>query len=316
MDRWRASDVILRRMVGRATRLLFIALLVAMAVLAVLGARHGWSGGVVTALAVLLLAHPAVLAIEGLMLRRVSRRVNGVRLAWGTLVRAWWREWGASSRTFGWRLPWRSQAFPDHLPASARGRRGVVLVHGFVCNRGLWNPWLERLRALDRAVVAVSLEPVFGEIDGYAASLEAALRRIEAATGLAPLVVAHSMGGLVVRAWLRAYAAQGAAERVARVITIGTPHRGTWIAGWSMAPNARQMRMGCTWMEALGRGEAASPAGLFVCWWSECDQIVFPPPTAVLPGAEARQLAGVGHLALVDREEIWSDVVARLDAAP
>jgi pimeloyl-ACP methyl ester carboxylesterase len=303
-------------MVGRATRLLFIAWLAAVAALVVLGARHGWSGATVAALAVLALAHPAVLAIECLMLRRVSRRVNGVRIAWGTLVRAWWREWGASSLTFGWRLPWRSRAFPDHLPASARGRRGVVLVHGFVCNRGLWNPWLEQLRALDRAVVAVSLEPVFGEIDDYTASLESAVRLVEAATGLAPLVVAHSMGGLVVRAWLRAYAAQGAAERVAKIVTIGTPHRGTWIASWSMAPNARQMRMGCAWMEALGRGAPASLAALFVCWWSECDQIVFPPPTAVLPGAEARHLGGVGHLALVDREEIWSDLAARLDVAP
>jgi hypothetical protein len=39
-----------------------------------------------------------------------------------------------------------SQRWPDHLPAEASGRRGVLLVHGFVCNRGLWNPWLQRLQ--------------------------------------------------------------------------------------------------------------------------------------------------------------------------
>jgi pimeloyl-ACP methyl ester carboxylesterase len=303
-------------MLARATRLLFILWVAAAAASIAHGARHGWSACTVITLSVLLLAHPAVLAVECLVMRRVSWRANGVRIAWSTLASAWWREWGASTRTFGWRLPWRAQAFPDHLPVTARGRRGVVFVHGFICNRGLWNRWIERLRALDRPAVAVSLEPVFGEIDDYAATLDDAIRRVESATGRAPLVVAHSMGGLVVRAWLRAYAARGAADRVAKVVTIGTPHRGTWLAGWALSPNARQMRMGSAWIEALGRDTPAGLASLFVCWWSECDQIVFPPPAAVLPGAESRHISGVAHLALNEREEIWADVLTRLDASP
>jgi hypothetical protein len=73
------------------------------------------------------------------------------------------------------------------------------------------------------------------------------------------------------------------------------------------------MRMGSEWIEALGRDMSPALAARFVCWWSDCDQIVFPPPTAVLPGAEAHGLRGVGHLALCEREEIWDDVLARLD---
>jgi triacylglycerol esterase/lipase EstA (alpha/beta hydrolase family) len=186
----------------------------------------------------------------------------------------------------------------------------VVLVHGFICNRGLWTPWLERLRALDRPFVAVNLEPVFGEIDGYAAILERAVARLEAATGVPPVVVAHSMGGLVVRAWLRAGAARHG--RVARILTIGTPHRGTWLARMALTPNARQMRVGSAWMNGLASGD--EEAALFTCWWSQCDQIVFPPPTAVLPGSESREVAGAPHLALCLREEIWRDLLARLEA--
>ena len=63
---------------------------------------------------------------------------------------------------FGWRQPFRHAACPDWLPAPPAGGapgRGVVLVHGFMCNRGIWNPWMRRLRARGHAHVAVTLEP-------------------------------------------------------------------------------------------------------------------------------------------------------------
>jgi triacylglycerol esterase/lipase EstA (alpha/beta hydrolase family) len=192
----------------------------------------------------------------------------------------------------------------------------VVFVHGFICNRGLWNPWLARLTKLDRAFVAVDLEPVFGDIDDYAQTIERAVRRVEAATGLAPIIVAHSMGGLAARAWLRTRVTRARSDGhddVARIITIGTPHRGTWLAGLALTKNSKQMRTRSAWMTALAETELESLGGLFTCWWSECDQIVFPPPTAVLPGSEGRLIRGVGHVALAEREEIWSDLRRRID---
>ena len=79
----------------------------------------------------------------------------------------------------------------------------MLFVHGFFCNRGLWNPWMRRLRAAGIPFVAVNLEPVFGSIDSYASIVEAAVRSLEQATGGAPVIVAHSMGGLAVRSWLQ-----------------------------------------------------------------------------------------------------------------
>jgi hypothetical protein len=301
-------------MLARLTRLLFLAHVAALAALLWHGATRGWSTGVLLGLAALPLWHPCLLGFECLLMRRVTRRTTGTQVPGRRLLRAWAGEWHASTLTFAWRLPWRQDATPDHLPGHARGRRGIVLVHGFVCNRGLWNPWLARLRALDRPFAAVNLEPVFGGIDEYATLIDAAVRRVGEATGLPPLVVAHSMGGLAVRAWLRACADEGAAQRVSTIVTIGTPHRGTWLASLGLSPNARQMRQGSEWMRALGAAGPVPHADRFVCWWSDCDQIVFPPPTAVLPGAQARQVAGVAHVALSQREEIWQDLVARLEA--
>ena len=116
-----------------------------------------------------------------------------------------------------------------------------------------WTPWLRELRAADRAFVAVDLEPVFGSIDRYVQTIDAAIVRVTAATGQPPLLICHSMGGLAARAWLRD--ADGA--RVHRIVTLGTPHRGTWLARFGRTANGRQMRMGGEWLQRID-GERTS----------------------------------------------------------
>ena len=303
-------------MLARVTRVLFVAWFALLGVLVAIGRANGWSTGCWVGLYALVLGHPTLLAVEMLIARHLAGRNGAPRARWRDLARALVGEWFESTAIFGWRMPWRSNAMEDHLPRSSRGLRGVVFIHGYICNRGLWNPWMKRLRKLDRACVAVSLEPVFASIDDYVPQVERAVLRIEAATGLAPIIVAHSMGGLVARAWLRSRASHKRSDgtgEAARLITIGTPHRGTWLARLAMAPNARQMRIDSAWMTDLAAREPATLHDLITSWWSECDQIVYPPPTAVFPGSEARQLRGVGHIALTAREEVWNEIRRRID---
>jgi triacylglycerol lipase len=303
-------------MLARVTRLLFVAWFVLLAVLLAIGRVTGWTTGCWAALYALVLGHPTLLAIEMLLARRIAARNAAPVARWRDMPRALIGEWVESTAIFGWRMPWRAHAIEDHLPRSSRGLRGVVFIHGYICNRGLWNPWMKRLLKLDRAFVAVNLEPVFTSLDDYIPLLERAVRRIEAATGLAPVIVAHSMGGLVARAWLRSRATHrrsDGTEEAARLITIGTPHRGTWLAHLALAANARQMRVDSDWLMALVAWEPPTLPGLITSWWSECDQIVYPPPTAVFPGSEAKQLRGVGHIALTAREEIWNEIRWRIE---
>jgi triacylglycerol esterase/lipase EstA (alpha/beta hydrolase family) len=207
---------------------------------------------------------------------------------------------------FFWRQPFRWRAEPDCMESGSQGRRGVVLVHGFVCNRGLWNPWMARLRAEGHPFIAVNLEPVFGSIDDYAAIIDDAVDRMAKLTGRPPLLVCHSMGGIAVRAWLRK---AGDASRVHRVITIGTPHRGTWLGQFSHTPNGRQMRLDGPWVRDLAREQPAVP---FTCWYSNCDNIVFPASTATLPGADNRLVRGQAHVALAFVPEVFADALDAL----
>ncbi|WP_287878529.1 MULTISPECIES: alpha/beta fold hydrolase [Acidovorax] len=241
-----------------------------------------------------------VLGLQFAAMLRVNRSDPVPRPSWGQLVTAWWAEARLALAVFGWRQPFRHSAVPDWLPPLApnqrAARRGVVLVHGFLCNRGFWLPWMAALRERGHAFVAVTLEPAFGSIDDYAATIDAAVRRVQEATGMAPVVVGHSMGGLAVRAWLRSLVADSATARVHRVITLGTPHGGTWAGRFSSSVNGQQMALGGAWVQQLQKGEPAARAGLFICWYSNCDNIVFPAGTAMLAGADNRLVQGVAHM--------------------
>jgi triacylglycerol esterase/lipase EstA (alpha/beta hydrolase family) len=289
-----------------------IVLIIAIAAIAasIVGAQSGraWLGAAVVALAAG--GYLGVIAFEFWLLHRSYAAKELQRPSLRELARAWAIEVLVAPRVFLWNQPFRSTRHPDHVPAGARGRRGVVLVHGFFCNRGLWNPWLGRLRDADIAFVAVNLEPVLGSIDDYHDVIASAVAAVEAATGQPPLVVAHSMGGLAVRAWL---AAEPHA-RIHRLVTIATPHAGTRIARHARGANAAQMRQGSAWLEALATRAPATRAPM-LCFWSRCDNIVFPTRNATLAGAENREVAGAPHVAMALHPAVIDEVL-RLISAP
>jgi triacylglycerol esterase/lipase EstA (alpha/beta hydrolase family) len=143
--------------------------------------------------------------------------------------------------------------------------------------------------------MALDLEPIAGSIDQYADSIHAALQRLcKAAGSRRAVIVAHSMGGLASRAYLRRYGA----DKVARVITLGTPHHGTALANFGPGVNAREMRLGSPWLAALAAGETPAIRALFVSLWSHHDNIIAPQDSSFLPGARNVAFSGVGHVAL------------------
>ena len=230
----------------------------------------------------------------------------------GQMLSAWLAEALVAPRVFLWRQPFRAGAIPDFIPADAQGRRGVVLAHGFFCNRGLWGPWMATFKARGIPFVAVTLAPPFGSIDRYVETIESAVSRLEAATGMAPVAVGHSMGGLALRAW-RARA--GTPSRVHHVFTIGTPHRGTWIARHARTKNGFEMQIGSPWLSALVETERGDDAYRgFTCFWGHCDNIVFPTRGATLPGADNRHIPGTPHVAMAFHPEVIDHVLRAVQA--
>lgn len=293
-------------MIARLQRLLNLLLILASLLLSFAAWKRGHGGLAITALLWAPATYASFLAFEFALMRRFRGADPSPKPSTAQIARAWWGELAMGPRVFSWRQPWCSERWPDHLPPQAAKRRGLLLVHGFFCNRGLWNPWMKRLRELGIAYVAIDLEPPFGSIDDYVEPIEQAMRRLEAATGCPPVVVAHSMGGLALRAW---WARAGSEERIHRAVTIATPHHGTWLARWALTGNARQMRIASAWLRELERREPASRASRFVCFHGHCDNIVFPPAAAIMAGADNRHLAGVAHVCMTGRDEPWREVL-------
>lgn len=278
-----------------------------------------WEASPVQALGgawLLLFGYALVLAVEFGVMAWVNRSDPVPAPGLGELLRAWWQEVRVAPLVFSWRQPFRWRTWSDDVQP-VPGRTAVVFVHGFVCNRGFWLPWMRRLRAQGRPYASVNLEPVFGAIDRYVALVEAAVQAAERLGGRPPVLVCHSMGGLAARAWMAA--TPGADRRVARVVTIGTPHHGTWLGHFSHLPNGRQMRPDNAWLGALAVRERAlrpeAPYGRFVCWYSHTDNIVFPTSTACLPGADNRFVPGRAHVAMAFDPVVMDQTLALLDAA-
>jgi pimeloyl-ACP methyl ester carboxylesterase len=225
----------------------------------------------------------------------------------------WWRslfgEFSAGIRVFIFRQPWTTQT-PTLLAATGASKKlPVVLVHGYLCNHRIWDDMVVVLRANGHDVFAVNLEPVFCSIDGYARIIERAVSELIRHSGRNEVaLVGHSMGGLAIRAWLRVHGSQ----RVARIITLGTPHAGTKIARGSPTANGRQMNWRSEWLRELATVETEAIRALMLIGLTPQDNIVFNQRDQVLEGISPVIFEGIGHVQMCLAPSVIAWVQGRL----
>jgi ElaB/YqjD/DUF883 family membrane-anchored ribosome-binding protein len=193
-------------------------------------------------------------------------------------------------------LPFESVAVrPD--PAPLAGARARDPVHGYLSNRGYFRPMLAWLEARGVGPVfvpnyrSVSLD----DRDRRARRLHEEIERIAAGTGQrvilgVPLAWAGSSRGATCRTTARA--------RIARLVTIASPHHGTELARFGIGSHARQMVRGSAFLRALARAEEARPPTVpSLSLYTVHDNLVSPQDTSRLPWARNVAVSGVGHLA-------------------
>lgn len=239
-----------------------------------------------------------------------SRAAEPAHLWW----RALWGETLAGIVIFMLRQPWTFKK-PGVLPSTGgTAKVPVVLVHGFMCNHRIWDDVSNALRKQGHTVIAINLEPLFTSIDRYAPLVEAAVDALCRTTGAKQVaLVGHSMGGLAIRAWMRAHGT----ERCARALTLGTPHQGTQIANdYGFAPNGLQMQWHSPWLAALAASESKATRQRFTIALSPQDNIVFPQRAQILPDATVEVFDGLGHLQMCLDPKVIAWVTQQLDNAP
>jgi triacylglycerol lipase len=102
-------------------------------------------------------------------------------------------------------------------------------------------------------------------------------------------VIGYSAGGVVARLWVKDV---GGGDLARRVVTLGSPHHGTAVAGVavdlapSQCPTAcQQLAPDSTLLRGLAAGGETPPGPEFVSIWTTQDQTVTPPDSASLIGA-------------------------------
>ena len=292
-------------MIALLLRLLLVLQLLAVVTVSTLIYQHflpthpGWS--VTFGVAIVVLIRLAITANSFRLSRRYrSTRSANTRIKPGTAIRLFFTEFLSSMLSSSWTMAFcafskRKVNNPVGLP--------VLLVHGYGCNSGYWHAMSKALSAARISHHAVTLEPVFGSIDDYLPALHQAIAELlDSSTSNRLILIGHSMGGLVCRAYLRNFGSTS----VAKVITIGSPHHGTALAKSGIGKNVQQMAMNVTcgnaesstWLRQLGESETAVTRALITSIYSHHDNIIAPQQSAHLDGAINISLDAIGHVTL------------------
>jgi pimeloyl-ACP methyl ester carboxylesterase len=191
---------------------------------------------------------------------------------------------------------------PSHSP--------VLLLHGVLCNAGVWSRFARGLKARGvRPVYTISYGPPLASIDLFAEQLAEKIDSILSETGASSVViVAHSMGGLVALAYCRRYGD----EKVRRLISLATPYHGSVHASCFPGLCLAELRPESRWLRRLYHREFPLPPISSI--WSWHDSMVAPQTSCKLNGAQNISIVGVGHNAILADHGAFRRVVALIRA--
>jgi hypothetical protein len=211
----------------------------------------------------------------------------------------------------------------EHLPPVQRGLAvndieaagtPILLVHGIVSNRSIFT--LLR-RGLTRRgftnVFSMNYATVATDVRTAALRLAEEVEQVVDETGYERIhVIGHSLGGLIGRYYVTRL---GGDTRVHTLVTLGTPHEGTWAAYAVPTRLMEQMRPGSGLMRELAR-PAHGCRTRFISYWSDTDVAVVPQRSAALRHRDLRarnvRLHGAGHLTLPMLGEVVHGIGAAL----
>ena len=210
-----------------------------------------------------------------------------------------------------WLVAGRSfRARPGGVDPSLTPRRPVILVHGLAMNRTNW--MLLGWRLASRGIGPLHGFTYFSwfPVPTLAKQLDRWIEVVRSRENANRVdIVAHSLGGIIAR---YSAAQPGGAERIGRIVTIGTPHRGTELVRFGIGSVA-DLRTNSRVIAALTAAEGVA----FTSIWSSADCMIVPPESAsIAPLGTDRVFDDLGHLSLLISPRVAEAVAEALEACP
>ena len=185
----------------------------------------------------------------------------------------------------------------------------VLLVPGYGGAQAALEPLAERIRATGRTATVIALpENGTGDLSAQVAALGRAVDGALSAGAPSVDVVGYSAGGVVAGLWV---VRDDGAAKARRVVTLGSPLRGTTVAGSAVAFVPDACPVACHQL-APGSADVRELAGVgrLLPWlsiWTTTDQTVTPPDSARLDGAVDVALQDVCGPAPVSHGQLPAD---------
>ena len=190
----------------------------------------------------------------------------------------------------------------------------IILVHGYIHNRSAFLALSRQLkRAGFRYVDGFNYNALTDGIPEAAARLGAEVERVLQATGAARVqIVGHSMGGMVARYYVQQL---GGEDTVDTVVTLGTPHQGTFASYVGLGSATAQLRPRSALLRGLDASARPGPVR-WIAYWSDLDVFVTPIGNARLEhpafAAHNVRVRNTGHLSLLASGWVIKDVLKHL----
>ena len=190
----------------------------------------------------------------------------------------------------------------------------ILLVHGYIHNRSAFLAMSRQLkRSGFRYVDGFNYNALTEGIPEAAVRLGAEVERVLDATGAdRVMIVGHSMGGIVARYYVQEL---GGEDTVDTVVTLGSPHRGTYASYVGLGRATAQLRPGSSMMRRLESSARPGPVR-WIAYWSDLDVFVTPIGNAKLEHTALQahnvRVRDTGHLSLLASGWVLKDVLAHL----
>lgn len=208
-------------------------------------------------------------------------------------------------------LGWGMKLTHSKKPADP-AKPPLLLIHGIYDNPSSWAYLRPKLEQHGYRTTSFAYHSFFTPLEDIVKKLDAAIRELETRhPGHKPVVIAHSLGGIIARLWLLNPRNE---KRIQGIITIATPHSGSRLATMAPGKLVKQIAPLADVITQLNK-ESTPPHIPCVSLCSNTDEAVLPAASLLPPeGWRLRLMEQTSHVGILFRRVTAKALLEELSA--
>ena len=190
-----------------------------------------------------------------------------------------------------------------------RGETPVLLLHGLFCNQACWFWFKRQLKQQGfKNIVTMNLSSWHSE-EVLTELLAKRVDELRHQLGVNKVhLVGHSMGGIIARNYVQL---RGGNDKVEHLVCLGSPHSGSKLATFSIAPLGKLLIPNSEFLQRLNAAPIPESVQMTNVYTNK-DNMVLPNANNHLSWGEPVELDGMGHTSLLYRKAPIVTTIAAL----